>query len=132
MDHTSCRVCSLCSLDILHIYMHVCTPLPTGFDRRVWQVEEGWDRFLPSSDETSITYKYVSEDGEENFPGELHVWTILMCMLLLLCLCADVHPCTCHCAHPSPKYKFVCTMHARFPLGPDCSSIPRGKGASEW
>eukprot|EP01036_Dinobryon_divergens_P033188 gene33188-42919_t len=44
-----------------------------GFDRRVWQVAEGWNQFPPNSDEISITFTYVSEDGEENFPGELHV-----------------------------------------------------------
>ena len=57
------------------MYIHTSAFLFIGFDRRMWQVEQGWDRYLPSSDETSITYKYVSEDGEENFPGELHVRT---------------------------------------------------------
>ena len=55
--------------------------LVIGFDRRVWQVAEGWNQFPPSSDEISITFTYVSEDGEENFPGELHVCMVYVCVM---------------------------------------------------
>lgn len=38
---------------------------PTGFHRRVWDAEQ--------TDESTITFKYTSADGEEGFPGELEV-----------------------------------------------------------
>lgn len=38
---------------------------PTGFHRRVWDVVQ--------YDESSITFSYISADGEEGFPGELEV-----------------------------------------------------------
>jgi aldose 1-epimerase len=36
-----------------------------GFDKRIWTVTQ------KSSKSNMITFKYVSKDGEENFPGEL-------------------------------------------------------------
>ena len=44
----------------------------TGFDKKVWDIIE--------TDDNGVTFQYYSEDGEENFPGDLavqlsFVWT---------------------------------------------------------
>lgn len=39
-----------------------------GFDRKVWKVEQ-----ISESPETKIVFSYLSEDGEEGFPGNLRV-----------------------------------------------------------
>jgi aldose 1-epimerase len=41
---------------------------PTGFDRRVWKGEP-----LQVKDGAAVRFTYFSKDGEENFPGNLHV-----------------------------------------------------------
>jgi aldose 1-epimerase len=41
---------------------------PTGFDRRVWKGEP-----LEVTDGAAVRFTYFSKDGEENFPGNLHV-----------------------------------------------------------
>jgi aldose 1-epimerase len=41
---------------------------PTGFDRRVWKGEP-----LEVKDGAAVRFTYFSKDGEENFPGNLHV-----------------------------------------------------------
>lgn len=77
--------CMIVSFYILDWTLH--SPLAIGFDRRVWQVAEGWNQFPPNSDEISITFTYVSEDGEENFPGELHVCVIVSVIPLYIRMC---------------------------------------------
>ena len=83
---------------ILYLGFNPSITLAIGFDRRVWQVAEGWNQFPPNSDEISITFTYVSEDGEENFPGELHVCLIVsviplyirmgyMSICMFVCVC---------------------------------------------
>lgn len=39
-----------------------------GFNRRVWKAEE-----LKDKDAASVRFSYLSKDGEENYPGNLHV-----------------------------------------------------------
>ena len=41
---------------------------PTGFDRRVWKGEP-----LEVKDGAAVRFTYFSKDGEESFPGNLHV-----------------------------------------------------------
>jgi aldose 1-epimerase len=41
---------------------------PTGFDRRVWKGEP-----VEVKDGAAVRFTYFSKDGEENFPGNLHV-----------------------------------------------------------
>lgn len=44
---------------------------PTGFHRRVWQVQAG-----TAADETSLELRYLSRDGEEGYPGNLAVTVV--------------------------------------------------------
>ena len=39
-----------------------------GFNRRIWKAEE-----LKDKDGASVRFTYLSKDGEENYPGNLHV-----------------------------------------------------------
>jgi aldose 1-epimerase len=41
---------------------------PTGFDRRVWKAE-----IVEKKDGAAVRFTYFSQDGEENFPGNLTV-----------------------------------------------------------
>ncbi|MGB2642587.1 MAG: aldose epimerase family protein [Candidatus Acidiferrum sp.] len=41
---------------------------PNGFDKRVWKAEP-----LKVNDGAAVRFTYLSKDGEENYPGNLHV-----------------------------------------------------------
>lgn len=41
---------------------------PKGFDKRVWKAEP-----LKVNDGAAVRFSYLSKDGEENYPGNLHV-----------------------------------------------------------